>query len=179
MLAIKIFFAVLIIICAVFYVMYLWDFALVLLIVIAAIPVVMFVLISPYVLSDKGWTNGLIAIYFLDPPHHAGALYKNTEVPLMEPPLISGKTGFFQTRNLRDLFPDLSQSLQAKHRATIYGVPMPEIHDLVGNYQSRGFIVGNSSTSRMESELVSSITRRSMPKPRPPVGGMPYSRALT
>ncbi|MBO6116415.1 MAG: DUF58 domain-containing protein [Ruminococcus sp.] len=43
MLAIKIFFAVLIIICAVFYVMYLWDFALVLLIVIAAIPVVMFV----------------------------------------------------------------------------------------------------------------------------------------
>ena len=43
MLAIKIFFAVLIIICAVFYVMYLWDFAFVLLIVIAAIPVVMFV----------------------------------------------------------------------------------------------------------------------------------------
>ena len=43
MLAIKIFFAVLIIICAVFYVMYLWDFALVLLIVIAAVPVLMFI----------------------------------------------------------------------------------------------------------------------------------------
>ena len=41
-----------------------------------------------------------------------------------------------------------------------------------------GFIVGNSSTSRMESLLVSSITKRSTPNPRPPVGGMPYSRAL-
>ena len=44
---------------------------------------------------------------------------------------------------------------------------------------SRGFMVGNSSTSRMEAESVSSMTRRSKPKPRPPVGGRPYSRALT
>ena len=43
MLLMKIFFAVLIIICAVFYVMYLWDFALVLLIVVCAIPVLMFI----------------------------------------------------------------------------------------------------------------------------------------
>ena len=45
-------------------------------------------------------------------------------------------------------------------------------------YQSIFFIVGNSSTSRMLAESVSSITRRSTPKPRPPVGGMPYSREL-
>ena len=40
-----------------------------------------------------------------------------------------------------------------------------------------GFMVGKSRTSRMLSELVSSITKRSKPKPRPPVGGRPYSRA--
>ncbi|MDO4864319.1 MAG: DUF58 domain-containing protein [Ruminococcus sp.] len=43
MLLMKIFFAALIIICAVFYVMYLWDFALVLLVVVCAIPVLMYV----------------------------------------------------------------------------------------------------------------------------------------
>ena len=46
-------------------------------------------------------------------------------------------------------------------------------------YCSIGFIVGNSSTSRMEALSVSSITRRSTPKPRPPVGGRPYSSAFT
>lgn len=40
----KIFFAVLILICAIFYIMYLWDFALVLLIVVAAVPVLMFII---------------------------------------------------------------------------------------------------------------------------------------
>ena len=45
--------------------------------------------------------------------------------------------------------------------------------------QSIGFIVGNSSTSRIDALSVSSMTRRSTPKPRPPVGGRPYSRALT
>ena len=45
--------------------------------------------------------------------------------------------------------------------------------------QSNGFIVGNSSTSRMEAESVSSMMSRSTPKPRPPVGGRPYSRAFT
>ena len=45
--------------------------------------------------------------------------------------------------------------------------------------QSMGFIVGNSSTSRIDALSVSSMTRRSTPKPRPPVGGRPYSRALT
>ena len=46
-------------------------------------------------------------------------------------------------------------------------------------YCSIGFIVGNSRTSRMEALSVSSMTRRSTPKPRPPVGGRPYSSALT
>ena len=49
----------------------------------------------------------------------------------------------------------------------------------IRNYWSMGFIVGNSSTSRMEAESVRSMTKRSTPKPRPPVGGRPYSRAVT
>ena len=36
---------------------------------------------------------------------------------------------------------------------------------------------GNSNTSRIDAESVSSITRRSMPSPWPPVGGRPYSSA--
>ena len=40
-----------------------------------------------------------------------------------------------------------------------------------GIYCSIGFIVGNSRTSRMEALSVSSMTRRSTPKPRPPGGG--------
>jgi len=36
-----------------------------------------------------------------------------------------------------------------------------------------GRINGNRMTSRMERELVSSIARRSMPMPSPPVGGKP------
>ena len=36
---------------------------------------------------------------------------------------------------------------------------------------------GNRITSRIDCWLVSSITRRSMPMPSPPVGGIPYSSA--
>src|SRR5699024_11615279 len=43
------------------------------------------------------------------------------------------------------------------------------------NYLCR--ICGNSSTSRMDGELVSSITSRSIPMPSPPVGGILYSNA--
>ena len=43
MIIMKIFFAVLIVICIIFYIMYLWDFALVLLVTVSAIPVVMFI----------------------------------------------------------------------------------------------------------------------------------------
>ena len=46
-----------------------------------------------------------------------------------------------------------------------------------GSDQASGRIYGNSSTSRIEAEPVSSMTRRSMPMPRPPVGGRPTSRA--
>ncbi len=38
---------------------------------------------------------------------------------------------------------------------------------------------GNSTTSRIECFPVSTIVRRSMPRPRPPVGGMPCSSAWT
>jgi len=38
---------------------------------------------------------------------------------------------------------------------------------------------GNSTTSRIDSLPVRSITKRSIPKPRPPVGGIPYERAST
>ena len=44
---------------------------------------------------------------------------------------------------------------------------------------SAGFMVGKSNTSRMEALSVRSITRRSMPKPKPPVGARPYSNAVT
>ena len=41
-----------------------------------------------------------------------------------------------------------------------------------------GFIVGNRSTSLIAAESVRSIHIRSMPKPIPPVGGIPISRAF-
>jgi hypothetical protein len=45
----------------------------------------------------------------------------------------------------------------------------------VGCYSERfsGRSKGNKITSRMERELVSSMVRRSIPIPSPPVGGMP------
>lgn len=45
MLLMKLLFAVLIIVCAVFYILYIWDFSLVLLIVISALPIIMFVIL--------------------------------------------------------------------------------------------------------------------------------------
>ena len=42
-------------------------------------------------------------------------------------------------------------------------------------FYASGFIVGKSRTSRMLSLFVSSITKRSKPKPRPPVGGIIYA----
>ena len=44
-------------------------------------------------------------------------------------------------------------------------------------YLASGRMCGNSSTSRMVSESVRSMTRRSMPTPTPPAGGIPYSSA--
>ena len=41
-----------------------------------------------------------------------------------------------------------------------------------------GFIVGNNNTSLIVGLSVRSITSLSTPKPRPPVGGRPYSRAV-
>jgi len=44
-------------------------------------------------------------------------------------------------------------------------------------HRRSGRSCGNRMTSRIEGELVSSITRRSMPTPSPAVGGRPYSSA--
>lgn len=59
MVIMKIFFAFLILICAIFYVMYLWDFAVVLLIVITAIPVLMFIigLVTKHSISTRMLLN--------------------------------------------------------------------------------------------------------------------------
>src|SRR5215207_7688500 len=46
-----------------------------------------------------------------------------------------------------------------------------------GHVKTSGRSVGNRTTSRMLSTPASSIATRSMPIPRPPVGGMPYSSA--
>ena len=43
----------------------------------------------------------------------------------------------------------------------------------------RFFMVGKRRTSRIVVVSVSNMTRRSIPMPSPPVGGMPYSRAST
>ena len=45
--------------------------------------------------------------------------------------------------------------------------------------QNSGRMCGKSSTSRIDGELVKSITMRSTPNPKPAVGGIPYSRART
>jgi hypothetical protein len=42
----------------------------------------------------------------------------------------------------------------------------------------RGFIVGNSNTSLIDAESVKNIINLSTPNPRPPVGGIPISRAF-
>src|SRR5699024_10295488 len=39
------------------------------------------------------------------------------------------------------------------------------------------FICGNNNTSLIDVAFVSSITKRSIPIPKPPVGGIPYSNA--
>ena len=53
---------------------------------------------------------------------------------------------------------------------------VPERHGFL-NYS--GFIVGKRMMSRMLGASVMSMITRSMPTPRPPVGGSPTSRALT
>jgi len=45
------------------------------------------------------------------------------------------------------------------------------------HYSAIGFMVGKSRTSRIDAASVRNITRRSMPIPRPPVGGIPNSKA--
>ena len=45
------------------------------------------------------------------------------------------------------------------------------------NIYGSGFSKGNAITSLMDGELVNNITSRSIPMPKPPVGGIPCSNA--
>lgn len=52
----------------------------------------------------------------------------------------------------------------------------PKMATLSHNY---GRNVGNKRTSRIDGASVNNMTKRSMPIPSPPVGGMPYSNTST
>ena len=56
------------------------------------------------------------------------------------------------------------------------GAATEDLEDFLS--ESKDFIVGKSSTSRIAGEFVNNITRRSIPYPIPPVGGIPISRAF-
>ena len=56
---------------------------------------------------------------------------------------------------------------------------VPRDHRRGGAYACSGLRVGNRMTSRMWWTSARSISTRSIPMPRPPVGGSPYSRART
>ena len=58
------------------------------------------------------------------------------------------------------------------HRQPACDEPVESLHSACS-----GRMVGNRITSRIDTWLVSSMTRRSTPMPTPPVGGMPYSSA--
>src|SRR5207249_11427457 len=49
--------------------------------------------------------------------------------------------------------------------------------ELEREHYDSGFMIGKRITSRIDGWSVNSITRRSMPTPRPPHGGRPYSTA--
>ena len=48
----------------------------------------------------------------------------------------------------------------------------------IARFYFNGRMVGNNNTSRIEALSVKNMTIRSIPMPRPPVGGMPYSSAV-
>jgi len=52
-----------------------------------------------------------------------------------------------------------------------------DIFHILHRFSDFSLSCGNRITPRIDGWLVSSITRRSMPTPSPPVGGIPYSRA--
>lgn len=72
----------------------------------------------------------------------------------------------------------LTGSAPPGHRAAMKKPPEGGFSMDCCGAQACGRMCGNRITSRIDGELVSSITRRSMPMPSPAVGGMPYSRAL-
>ena len=81
--------------------------------------------------------------------------------------------------NIKNIFKPIKIDVSFAVSDVSFGFSDPENPCNFSIPYTSGFMVGNSRTSRMLSELVSSITKRSKPKPRPPVGGRPYSRAVT
>ena len=65
----------------------------------------------------------------------------------------------------------------AARRGDRVRLPVLDVPDGANSQSCSGRSVGNRMTSRIDVVSVSSITRRSMPMPRPAVGGSPYSRA--
>ena len=72
------------------------------------------------------------------------------------------------------VLPDLRELRDAGDRV---GLPVLDVPHGTEHQSCSGRSVGNRMTSRIDVVSVSSITRRSMPMPRPAVGGRPYSRA--
>lgn len=71
---------------------------------------------------------------------------------------------------------DHASALSLKQLAEAAQMTPAKAHPYLSEYYSVR-ICGNRMTSRIAGESVSSITRRSMPMPQPPVGGMPNSSA--
>jgi len=65
----------------------------------------------------------------------------------------------------------------------IYGERWEKVQPLIYCFddktESSGFKVGNNKTSLIVFESVKNIANLSIPQPQPPVGGKPYSKALT
>ena len=81
---------------------------------------------------------------------------------------------------LAELTAEHKEELKHRPRRPQPGLePSARLHarHVPGDQSLSGRRVGKSTTSRIDGVSVSSITRRSMPMPRPPVGGRPYSRA--
>src|SRR5690606_13053208 len=99
------------------------------------------------------------------------------------PPQSARLLGAGQTRNrdgefvadVHDDSPVLENRPHALQQHDV--VALQEAAQHAPRLQSRRRSAGNSTTSRMLALSVRSMTRRSIPMPHPPAGGMPYSSA--
>ena len=108
-------------------------------------------------------------------------------------PVIDGRRGPMKLReSLEDQTMAMAQTAKKLFEENLYysnGDPVkvviadtsigrvPEAAACADKFKKEGVNM-NRRTSRMDAESVRSITSLSTPKPRPPVGGRPYSRAV-